>query len=210
LEKLFVAGEDAGGTHGANRLGGNGICESAVFGRQAGKALAKYLVNGNRSLAKTRKGQVEEIIDVHSQPMKRSSGTNPFELRKTIQELNWNKTGIARNGSDLKQATTEIEAIADEAAKMRVEGGRIYNMMYTTACDVRSMIDVSRMVVAASLMREETRGAHFRIDFPKQRDDYGLFNNVLKRGANGLPEFEKRSVIFKHKSLEACQKHRKA
>jgi fumarate reductase flavoprotein subunit len=210
LEKLFVAGEDAGGTHGANRLGGNGVCESAVYGRQAGKALAKYLVNGNLSLAKTRRGQVEEIVDWHSQPMKRAKGTNPFELRKAIQELNWNKTGIVRNGPDLKQAVTEIEALAVEVNNMRVEGGRIYNMMYTTAVDIRSMIDVSRMVAASSLAREESRGAHYRLDFPKQQDDYGLFNCILRRGGNGLPEFEKRPVVFKHKSVEACQKHRKA
>src|SRR5581483_2779223 len=123
LEKLFVAGEDAGGVHGANRLGGNGICESCVYGRQAGKALAKYLVNGNLARAKTRKGQVQEMMDRLSEPMKRTSGSNPFELKAALQELNWNKVGLARREPDLSQATDEIEAIASEAAKMRVVGG---------------------------------------------------------------------------------------
>ena len=150
------------------------------------------------------------MIERLNAPMTRSAGPNPFELRKAIQELNWNKVGIARKGSDLSQAATEIEAIAGEAAKMRVEGGRVYNMMYTTAADILNMIDVTRMVVASSLQREESRGAHFRQDFPKQRDDYGLFNSFLRRGSNGLPEFEKKPVVFKHKSLEACQQHRKA
>jgi succinate dehydrogenase / fumarate reductase flavoprotein subunit/fumarate reductase flavoprotein subunit len=209
LEKLFVAGEDAGGVHGANRLGGNGICESCVYGRQAGKALASYLSNGNRKIHKTRKGQVDEIIDRLSQPMTRTSGSNPFELKAVIQELNWNKVGLARKEPDLSQAVDEIEAIASEAAKMRVVGGPVYNMMRTTALDLLSMIDVSRMVVACSRAREETRGAHFRVDFPKQRDDYGLFNNRLRRGTNGLPVIEKTPVVFKHKTLEMCQQYKK-
>jgi fumarate reductase flavoprotein subunit len=209
LEKLFVAGEDAGGVHGANRLGGNGICESCVYGRQAGKALAKYLSNGHRTIKKSRAGQAEESAEKLAAPMKRTTGASPFDLRQAIQELNWNKVGIGRKEPDLSQAVNEIEAIADEASKMRVTGGGVYNMMYTTALDLRSMIDVSRMVVASARAREETRGAHFRQDFPKQRDDYGLFNNRLRRGSNGLPEIEKRPVVFKHKSLETCQQYRK-
>ena len=80
-------------------------------------------------------------------------------------------------------------------------------MMYTTACDLLSMIDVTRMVVASALQREETRGAHFRQDFPKQRDEYGLFNSHLRRGENGLPVFEKKPVVFNRKSLEVCQQY---
>jgi len=209
LEKLFVAGEDAGGVHGANRLGGNGICESCVYGRQAGKALSNYLANGKLRLAKTRSGQVEAKVEELSRPMKRTNGASPFELRTALQELNWNKVGIGRKEPDLSEAVREIEAIAEEASKMRVEGNGIYNMMYTTALDLLSMIDVSRMVVASARAREETRGAHFRQDFPKQRDDYGLFNNRLRRGSNGLPEIWKTPVVYKHKALEACQQYRK-
>jgi succinate dehydrogenase / fumarate reductase flavoprotein subunit/fumarate reductase flavoprotein subunit len=209
LEKLFVAGEDAGGVHGANRLGGNGICESCVYGRLTGKALAKYLSNGQRSVRPSRKGQAAEMIERCMAPTRRTSGANPFDLKQTIQELNWNKVGLARKEPDLSQASAEIEAIAGEAANMRVTGGLVYNMMYTTAENLRSMIDVSRMVVASSQAREETRGAHFRQDFPKQNDDYGLFNSYLRRGSNGLPVIEKKPVVFKHKSLAECQQYRK-
>ena len=110
----------------------------------------------------------------------------------------------------MSQAISEIEAIAVDAGKMRVAGGPAYNMMFTTAVDLRSMIDVSRMVAASARVREETRGAHFRQDFPKQRDDYGLFNTYLRRGANGLPEMEKKPIVFKHKSLAECQQYRKS
>jgi succinate dehydrogenase / fumarate reductase flavoprotein subunit/fumarate reductase flavoprotein subunit len=209
LEKLFVAGEDAGGVHGANRLGGNGICESCVMGRQVGKALAKYLGNGQRSLATTRAGQVEATIDRLNKPFTRTSGASPFDLRKSIQEMNWNKVGVVRNGPDLSSALAEIDAIAGEAANMRVTGGRNYNMMCTAGMDLLSMIDVSRMVAASALAREETRGAHSRSDFPKQRDDYGLFNSFLRRGSDNKPQIEKKPVKFSKKSMEECQSYRK-
>jgi succinate dehydrogenase / fumarate reductase flavoprotein subunit/fumarate reductase flavoprotein subunit len=209
LEKLFVAGEDAGGVHGANRLGGNGICESCVMGRLTGKSLATYLSNGHRAIPPTRRGQAAEAIDKLTQPVKRSGGPSPFDLKQSLQELNWNKVGVVRKEPDLSDATAEIEAIGSEVAKMRVEGSLVYNMMYTTALNLHSMIDVSRMVVASARAREETRGAHSRADFPKQRDDYGLFNSFLRRGSDGLPEIEKKPVVFKHKTLEECQQYRK-
>jgi succinate dehydrogenase flavoprotein subunit len=209
LEKLFVAGEDAGGVHGANRLGGNGICESCVLGRQVGKALATHLNNGNRAFATTRAGQVEEAVERLTQPMKRATGASPFDLRKSLQELNWNKVGVVRKEPDLSEASAQIDAIAGEAATMRVTGSRVYNMMYTAAVDLLNMIDVSRMVVASAQARQETRGAHSRADFPQQRDDYGLFNSYLRRGADGRPEIEKRPVRFTRKSLEECQQFRK-
>jgi succinate dehydrogenase / fumarate reductase flavoprotein subunit/fumarate reductase flavoprotein subunit len=209
LARLFVAGEDAGGVHGANRLGGNGICESCVLGRQVGKALSKHLKDGDRTFAKTRAGQVEETIERIAAPLKRTSGANPFELRSTIREMNWNKVGVVRNGPDLQAALNEIESIAGEASMMRVTGGRVYNMMWTSACDLLNMIDVSRMVATSALAREETRGAHSRSDFPNQRDDYGLFNTRLRRGRNGQPEIEKRPVAFTRKTLEECQQYRK-
>jgi len=208
-ERLFVAGEDAGGVHGANRLGGNGIAESCVYGRQAGKALARYLSHGQRTPQTTRRGQVEEFVELLSRPFKQATGPSPFDLRQAVQELNWTKVGVGRKEPDLSQALSELDALAAEAGKIRVTGSPTYNMGYTTALDVRSMIDVSRLVAASAQAREETRGAHFRQDFPKQRDDYGLFNTFLRRGAQGRPELEKRPVAFKHKSLAQCQQYRK-
>ena len=209
LEKLFVAGEDSGGVHGANRLGGNGICDSSVYGRLCGKAMAKYLSNGNRTIQETRRGMVEETIEVLTRPLKRSAGPSPFEVRRQVQELNWNKVGVARQEPELSQAIGEIESLAEAVAGLKVTGSPFYNMMYNTALDLRSMIDASRMIAASAQLREETRGAHFRQDFPKQRDDYGLFNVFLRRGADGKAVLEKKPVVFKYKSLADCQNYRK-
>ncbi len=209
LERLFVAGEDAGGIHGANRLGGNGICDSSVYGRLCGKAVGKYLSNGNRTITETRRGMVEETVELLTRPLKRSTGPSPFDVRRQVQELNWNKVGVARQEPTLSEGISEIESLADAVAALKVTGSACYNMMYNTALDLRSMIDASRMIAASAQVREETRGAHFRQDFPKQRDDYGLFNTFLRRGADGKPVIEKKSVVFKYKSLEDCQKYRK-
>jgi fumarate reductase flavoprotein subunit len=209
LEKLFVAGEDSGGVHGANRLGGNGICDSCVYGRLTGKALGKYLSNGNRTIKETRRGQVEEIMARLQAPLRRSRGEDPFELRKQIQELNWNKVGVARREPDLSEALDEIEAIAVAVDQVSVTGGAAYNMMYNTFLDLQSMLDATRMIAFSARLREETRGAHFRQDFPEQRDDYGLFNIFLHRGGDGKPLAEKKPVVFKYKSLKECQNYRK-
>ncbi|MFB3826577.1 MAG: L-aspartate oxidase [Bryobacteraceae bacterium] len=210
LERLFVAGEDAGGVHGANRLGGNGICDSCVYGRQSGKAIARYLANRNRTRSATRRGLVSEMVARLRAPLERAAGTNPFEVRKELQELNWNKVGVARKEPDLGEAVAEIESLAAAAGQMRVTGGPAYNMMYTVALDLLGMLDASRMVAASARLREETRGAHFRQDFPSQRDEYGLFNIYLRRGGDGKPVMEKKPVVFRYKSVEECQNYRKA
>lgn len=210
LEKLFVAGEDAGGVHGANRLGGNGIGESCVYGRLAGKSIAKYLANPeNRCIKETAPGMVEDIKARLLAPYSRVTGTSPFANRREIQETNWVKVGVVRRQDRLEEALSDFKALRTDVDNSKVSGERPYNMMFNTYLDTLSMMDVSIMAATSALQRQETRGAHTREDFPKQRDDYGLFNTFMWKGEDGLPVYEKRDVVFKHKSLEACQKHKK-
>ncbi len=210
MEKLFVAGEDAGGVHGANRLGGNGIGESCVYGRQVGKALAKYLAKKeNRFIAKTRAGMPEEIVERLTAPLRRQTGDDPFVLRREIQEVNWNKVGVARQGDHLEEALKEFGEFGDRIDRMRVTGGVSYNMQFTVSLDIRNMIDASLMIAASALERKETRGAHFRQDFAKQNDEYGLFNIHMKRGEDGRPVMWEKPVLFTYKSLQECQNYRK-
>lgn len=130
-------------------------------------------------------------------------------MRKDIQELNWNKVGVARQESDLAEALSELAALRECWGSLKVSGAAPYNMMYNTALDLRSMIDVSEMTATSARLREESRGAHYRQDFPKQRDDYGLFNIFLRRDDDGRPQTEKKPVAFPYKSVEECQRYRK-
>ncbi|MBZ2172963.1 L-aspartate oxidase [Nitratidesulfovibrio sp. SRB-5] len=208
LNKLFVAGEDAGGVHGANRLGGNGIAESCVYGRLAGKSLARFLAT-DRSITKTAPGLVKSLVARLQEPLLRTGGRSPLEIRHDIQETNWLKVGIIRNKKDMEEAIPIFRSLGDDVERASVSESNACNMIYNVWLDTRSMIDVSIMAATSALLRDETRGAHTRLDFPEQRDDYGLFNTFLWRGEDGMPVTEKKPVEFTHKSLEACQKWKK-
>ncbi|MGJ3524294.1 L-aspartate oxidase [Nitratidesulfovibrio sp. D1] len=208
LHKLFVAGEDAGGVHGANRLGGNGIAESCVYGRLAGKSLARFLAK-DRSIAKTAPGLVKSMVARLREPLSRTDGRSPLQIRHDIQETNWLKVGIIRNQKDLEEALPIFRSLSDDVERASVAQSNAYNMVYNVWLDTRSMIDVSIMAATSALLRDETRGAHTRLDFPEQRDDYGLFNTFLWRGDDGMPVTEKKPVEFTHKPVEACQKWKK-
>ena len=210
LGKLFVAGEDAGGVHGANRLGGNGICESCVYGRQAGISIAKYLSSKeNRSIVKTAPKMAERMAERLAAPLTAASGTSPLDNRHDIQEINWLQVGVVRNQKDLQSALESFTNMRENVANAKATGSQSYNMIYNVYLDTLNMLDVSIMAATSALQRDETRGAHTRSDFPQQRDEYGLFNTFLWRGEGNLPIFEKREVIFKHKSLETCQQFKK-
>lgn len=208
LHKLFVAGEDSGGVHGANRLGGNGIGESCVYGRLAGKSIAKYLSKReNRGIVPTAKGMPEAAVARLSAPFERKGGPSPIDNRREIQESNWVKVGVVRSQAGLESALSDFAVFRENVENASVSGGLPYNMIFNIHLDTLNMIDVSTMVATSALLRDETRGAHTREDHPKQRDDYGLFNTFMRRGADGMPVTEKRDVVFKHKSMEACQKY---
>lgn len=208
LHKLFVAGEDSGGVHGANRLGGNGIGESCVYGRLAGKSIAGFLSKTeNRGIVPTAKGMAEEIVARLSAAFERKGGPSPIENRREIQESNWVKVGVVRSKEGLESALSDFAVYRQSVENASVSGRLPYNMIFNIHLDTLNMIDVSTMVAASALLRDETRGAHTREDHPAQRDDYGLFNTFMRRGGDGLPVTEKRDVVFKHKSLETCQNY---
>lgn len=209
LERLFVAGEDVGGVHGGNRLGGNGICESTVYGRQAGKSLARYMEKNRTQPPETAPGMVHDLVSRYLAPFDCSGGEDVFKLRSSLKDCNWTKVGVVRNDKDMKEATQDISSLRAEASKITVSGAKNYNMVWNTYIDFINMLDMSDMVVATALVRNESRAAHYRSDFPEQNDDIGLFNTFLTRGQNGLPELRSEPVNFKYKTAEECRNYKK-
>jgi len=197
LGRLFCAGEDSGGVHGANRLGGNGIADSCVFGRLTGKAMAAFL-RSERQIPSSDPGQVAALVERYASPFGRNTGPGPVPVRDALREMNWTKAGIVRSGEGLKEATEELESLAAETERVRLQGERAFNMVWTDWINLRNMLDASRMVMHSALLREESRGAHYREDFPEQKNDYGLFNLFLRKGEDGKPVFEKRPVDLKY------------
>jgi succinate dehydrogenase / fumarate reductase flavoprotein subunit/fumarate reductase flavoprotein subunit len=196
VERLFCAGEDSGGVHGANRLGGNGIADSCVYGRLVGKAVAEYLRAEKGKVPETASGQIEKLISYYAEPFTRPNGDGPFELRDRLQELNWNQVGVVRNERDLSDAIAEFRSMTAAATKIGVRGGRAYNMPWNEYISLLNMLEVSQIVAYSALQRNESRGAHYRSDYPERNDDYGLFNVYLRKSDHQEPVFETRSVVF--------------
>lgn len=190
LEGLFCAGEDSGGVHGANRLGGNGIADSCVFGRLAGKAMAEYLGNG-KTMPETDSAQIKQLIARYRKPFDRTKGPTHYEVRDRLRELNWSKVGIIRSASGLSAALEELESLCEETETVRLEEPTAYNMAWNEWINLLNMLDVSRMVAQSAVHREETRGAHAREDFPARDDENGLYNILLVKGENGRPSIHK-------------------
>jgi succinate dehydrogenase / fumarate reductase flavoprotein subunit/fumarate reductase flavoprotein subunit len=206
LERLFCAGEDSGGVHGANRLGGNGIADSCVYGRLTGKAMAAYLRRETSSAPETAPGQARDLVARCTAPLERRRGDGPYALRDRLRELNWAKVGIARTEKDLTAALSEIEEIAGASHSVRVAGTRAYDMAWNDWISLGNMLDVSRMVAGSALLRKESRGAHYRLDHPEQNDAYGLFNIFQRRGGDGDAVFETRPVALKYKKPSDIKK----
>ena len=161
--------------------------------------MARYLKQ-ERGIPRADDGQIEYLVAHYLAPFARTSGPSPLTLRDELREMNWTHVGIARTEEKLQQAIDMIEKIRREALTVQLKGtgGRAYNMIWQDWIALFNMLDVSSMISASALQRQETRGAHFRLDYPEQDDGYGLFNIFLHRGADGNPILEKRPVDLKY------------
>jgi len=179
---LFAAGECAAGLHGANRLGGNSLSDLLVFGKRAGEYAAKFAKeNGPAGIDQS---QIETAARDALAPFERT-GENPYGVQETLQDVMQNLAGIVRRDSDLRQALTEVAALEQRAQRVAVSGSREYNGGWHTALDLRNLLTVSGMVARAALERKESRGAHFREDFPAKSEVEGQSNIVVQQTDTG-------------------------
>jgi fumarate reductase (CoM/CoB) subunit A len=185
LPGLYAVGESAGGLHGANRMAGCSVATSIVLGFIAGQSAAK------RAHGVDRKGidfeQVREEEGRLMGLMKVEKGILPITIRKKIQTIMWDKVGVLRNGPDLEAAIEELKRIRKEdipSLRIRTESTR-FNREWHEAIEVINMLDVAEMVAMASLLRKESRGAHYREDYPTKDDEQWLKNIIITRTENG-------------------------
>ncbi|MDQ0920203.1 FAD-binding protein [Paenibacillus sp. V4I5] len=192
---LFVAGEDAGGIHGSNRLGGNGVADSTVFGARAGDAAAEYVTTVKRQ--QVSESQVDQFVHQLIQPFKREKGENPFQLRKEVSDLMWEKVGLVRNGPNLKAAIEKLAEYAERVNQISVAGVRDYNLAWHEVLNVKNIVQIGQMIAIASYSRTESRGSHYRTDCPVT-DNVNWYKNIfIKQGQKG-PETEIHPVEFTH------------
>jgi succinate dehydrogenase/fumarate reductase flavoprotein subunit len=191
VDGMFAAGEDAGGVHGANRLGGNGVADSIVFGARAGDAMAEYVHRApTRPLPQA---AVREGFRRWSRALE--GGTeDPFALRHRLEDLMWEKVGVVRNGRDLETAIGEIEELAVRAAAADGSGSTAYNAKWNESINLVNPTTVAEMVARSALRREESRGAHYRTDFPSP--DPAWLRNIVISPAAGTLRITLRQVEF--------------
>ncbi len=191
LKNLFACGEASGGVHGANRLGGNSLAETQVFGAIAGENAAKLAVKSG-----FKKVPEEALAREHRRiyRFEAGEGTLPFELRSELQQIMWEKVGIVRSEQSLIEAIDKIRNLRERLKDLSVEPGLRYNLQLLSAVELENMLTVAEIVARAALMRKESRGAHFRQDYPKE--DRKWLKNIIVSKVNGDIKLETRTPVM--------------
>jgi fumarate reductase flavoprotein subunit len=182
---LFVAGEDAGGAHGANRLGGNGVANSTVFGGIAGESMAHWIARNPGHRAPD-----EAIVRSELLRAQHPFGLPPGDLnrlRERLLDCMWDEVGVIRAAAGLRRGSAALDALEQELlATGLADGERAFNLTWHDWLNLRSLIEVSKAILAAAQQRENSRGAHFREDFPDAGDLATSSFTVVRQHGAGL------------------------
>ena len=182
---LFAAGECAAGLHGANRLGGNSLSDLLVFGQRAGKFAAQFAKQ--HRAGPVDRGEVDAAARAALAPFERRADQDggPFQLQAELQDVMQDLVGIVRREEEMRRALDRIVELKRRAARTTVVGNREYNPGWHTALDLDCLLTVSEAITRAALDRKESRGAHFRDDYPKKDDAAGRVTTVIRKGSGG-------------------------
>jgi succinate dehydrogenase / fumarate reductase flavoprotein subunit len=188
---LFAAGECAAGINGANRLGGNSLSDLLVFGRRAGEHAARFA-------RETGPGRIDPArVDAAArqavEPFERRDGhaDGPYRVQHDLQEMMQDLVGIVRNESEMRRALEGLSGLRERSRRVPVDGNREYNPGWHTALDLPSLLTASEAVTRSALERKESRGAHFREDFPDKDPASAKFNIVVRKGEDGQMRVER-------------------
>ena len=189
---LFAAGEVAAGLHGANRLGGNSLSDLLVFGARAGAHAAQFAqANG---VPKLDERAADAAVQEALAPFGREAGEGPYQVQHDLQTMMQDLVGIVRREDEMRRALDGLETLKERARRVGVSGHREYNPGWHTALDLQNLLTVSEAIARAALERKESRGGHFRDDYPEKSAEYAKFNVVLKRGVDGEMLVERRPI----------------
>ena len=181
VEGLFAAGEDAGGVHGANRLGGNGVADSTVFGGLAGDSMVEWV--GGRALPAVSRAAVEAAVARVLAPLSAPGGEDLYALQAGLRDLMWDRVGLIRSEAGLTAALAEIDEIAARAQRVAVAGGPAFNLAWQDRLNLDSQLVTARLIALSALARAESRGSHFRDDFPEPNGDLVAVHVAAENGA---------------------------
>lgn len=168
VENLFGAGEVCGGVHGANRLGGNALADTQVFGKIAGYSAASACditeLRYNNEMVEEEEERIKGLI--------KEGSIDPAEMKSEIQQLMWEKVSIVRNEQNLKSALERLYEMKEELNDLDVDDRTQFNTSLITALEVINMVEICILIVKSAILRRESRGAHFREDFPESKEEW--------------------------------------
>ena len=179
---LFAAGECAAGLHGANRLGGNSLSDLLVFGKLAGEHAAQFAKE--HGAGKVNPQDVDAAAKQALAPFERQ-GAGPYQIQHELQGMMQKLVGIVRLEGEMQEALHEIAKLSEQSRHVAVYGNREYNGGWHTALDLPNLMTVSEAITRAAIERKESRGAHFRDDFPDKSEEFAKFNIIIRQGPNG-------------------------
>ena len=180
LKNLFGAGEVCGGVHGANRLGGNALADTQVFGKIAGESASEA---AKQTELKTNEEQVNAEASRIEGLIKKGS-IKPLEFKNNIKNLMWEKVAIVRDEKTLNEALGQLQEMQEDLKNLDVSDKKQYNDELVNALEVINMVEICILTVKSAILRRESRGAHFRSDFPESKDEW------------------KKSIIFSKNKIE--------
>ena len=188
LPGLFAAGECAAGLHGANRLGGNSLSDLLVFGQRAGQYAAVFAKE--HAAGSINEAEIEAAVRMAEEPFERgaqagTAGEGPYQVQYALQDMMQGLVGIVRREDEMQRALEGLVKLQDRADKTVVHGHREYNPGWHTALDLRHLLTVSEAITRSALDRKESRGGHFREDFPNKDAAAAKYNTVVFKAADG-------------------------
>jgi succinate dehydrogenase / fumarate reductase flavoprotein subunit len=190
---LFAAGESAAGLHGANRLGGNSLSDLLVFGNRAGAHAAAFA--RQQGGARIDEAQVRDAERRALEPFSRNGDAEgPYRVQHDLQIMMQRLVGIVRREEDMLRALDGLEELRDRARRVAVHGHREYNPGWHTAIDLDNLLTVSEAIALSALERKESRGGHFREDFPEKDTRYAGFNILVEKGPDGRMRLRREPV----------------
>ena len=187
---LFACGECAAGVHGANRLGGNSLSDLLVCGKLAGSGAVNYIQTISEK-PKLNDEQAKKVVRSATDILNRNHGENPYLIHEDLQELMQNNVGIVRTDELLSEGIKGILDLWENYNNVKADGASQFNPGWHQAISLRNLLVTSEAVARAARMREESRGAHSRIDFEKERDEWLQYNIILKKSSSGTMSAEK-------------------
>ncbi len=191
---LYAAGEVAAGVHGANRLGGNSLADLLVFGRRAGLAAAAE-VRDDPQLSEIAETEVQLAIAEALAPLGRTAGANPYAIQADLRRTMSQYAGLIRTGTGLTQGLERVRALQRQAVSLQVTGGPAFNPGWNLALDLQAMLVLAEAIFVSAIERTESRGAHFREDFPREDPAWGRFNLITTRGGEGGLRVRREPVV---------------